>query len=505
MTDPTRRHLLAAALAAGTAPAFVACARLGDPAPCFTLGVASGTPRPDSVVLWTRLAPDTPLPPRVPVQWELADDPQFRRVVQRGTALAEADWGHSVHVLVNGLAPSRWYWYRFTALGQVSRSGRTRTAPAAGATEPVSFAIASCQRFDHGFYAAWRHLADESPDLVVFLGDYIYEYAPLPGAIRTHQGLTDVRTLAQYRARYAQYKGDADLQRIHASAPWLVTWDDHEVQNDHAGDAAWTHAFGFLQRRARAYQAWWEHMPLPPSTRPRGPGLQVFDRCDWGALARFHLLDTRQYRDPQACPGLLFAGGRTVDDHDCPDLDAPARTLLGPAQERWLADGLGRRDTRWHLVAQQTLVAPFTWRRDGRRVRTDGWSGYPAARDRLLDTLVERRAPNPVLLGGDVHGNFVCDLHQRGDPDAPVVASEFCGTSISSRGRPQRLLDEAMPWNPHVHHGRRDQRGYMHFRLAPDRLDVRLRVLDDVNDPGTGVRTAATFHVEGGRPGAIPG
>lgn len=500
--DPTRRHLLAAALAA---PALVACANLGDRPPCFTMGVASGSPRPDGIVLWTRLEPDARPAAMTEVRWELATDEQFRHVVRRGTAPAEAAWGHSVHVLVDGLEPSRWYWYRFTALGQQSPVGRTRTAPAAGALDPFTFAIASCQRFDHGHYAAWRHLADESPDLVVFLGDYIYEYAPVPGAIRSHQGLTDVRTLAQYRARYAQYKGDPNLQRIHASAPWLVTWDDHEVQNDYAGDEAWTHSPTFLQRRAWAYQAWWEHMPLPPSTRPRGPGLQVFERSDWGALARFHVLDTRQYRDVQACPGKLFGGGRTVDAADCPALDEPQRTLLGAAQERWLADGLQPAGARWNLVAQQTLVAPFTWRRDGRRVWTDGWSGYPAARDRLLDTLVERRAANPVLLGGDVHGNFVCDLHHRGDLQAPIVASEFCGTSIASRGRPQRLLDEALPWNPHVHFGRRDARGYVAFRVTPSQLDARLRVIGDANDPATGVRTAATFHVEAGRPGVIRG
>jgi alkaline phosphatase D len=500
-----RRHLLAAALAAGAAPSLVACANLGSPEPCFSLGVASGTPRPDSIVLWTRLSPEAHPARVVEVRWELATDESFRHVVRSGVDHAEADWGHSVHVQVGGLEPARWYWYRFTALGQVSPVGRTRTAPAAGSLDPVAFAIASCQRWDHGHYAAWRHLADESPDLVLFLGDYIYEYGPVPGGVRTHQGLVDTRTLAQYRARYAQYKGDPDLQRAHASAPWVVTWDDHEVQNDYAADQGPFFAPAFLERRARAYQAWWEHMPLPLSTRPTGPGLQVFDRCDWGALARFHVLDNRQYRDPQACPPPGRGGGNTVDVGRCPDLVRPERTYLGATQERWLGDGLARGGVRWNFIAQQTLVAPFTWRPDGDRLWTDGWSGYPGARTRLLDQLAQPGVENPVVLGGDTHTHYVCDLHRRGDPAAPVIATEFCGTSISSRGRSQAQLDAALPWNPHVHYGRRDERGYVAFRLAPGRLDARLRVVSDAADPRATVRTAATFHVESGQAGALRG
>lgn len=501
--DPSRRSLLSLVLSAASAPALVACGRLGNPTPCFTLGVASGCPRPDSVVLWTRLSPDARPAPNEPVRWELAEDEAFRRIVRRGSVTAEADWGHSVHLQPLGLSPGRWYWYRFFAMGQVSATGRTRTAPAPGSLEPVTFAIGSCQRWDHGHYAAWRHLADESPDLVLFLGDYIYEYPSLPGAVRRHEGLVGTHTLAQYRARYAQYKSDPDLQRIHASAPWLVTWDDHEVQNDYAADHSPVLNRRFLRRRLQAYRAWWEHMPLPPATRPVGSGLQVFDRFDWGALARFHVLDTRQYRDPHACalPGL--GGGNTVDLAGCPALAEPHRSLLGTAQEQWLADGLGQGSTRWDFIAQQALMAPFTWRADAARHWTDGWSGYPAARQRLLDTLAARRVANPVVLGGDAHANYVCDLHQRADdPGTPVIASEFCGTSISSRGRSQARLDEALPWNPHVRYGRTDERGYVAFRLQAERLEARLRVVSDAADPGATIRTAARFEVAAGRPGA---
>ena len=501
---PRRRHLLSLVLAAGAPPAFARGIGLfGSREPCFGLGVASGCPRPDRLVIWTRLDPDAWPERAVSVKWEVSTDDRFDRVVQSGTARAEDSWGHSVHVQVAGLEPARWYWYRFTAMGQVSPIGRTRTAPAAGSLDPVSFAIASCQRFDQGYYAAWRHLADESPDVVLFLGDYIYEYAPVPGSVRLHEGLTDTRTLAQYRARYAQYKRDPDLQRAHSSAPWIVTWDDHEVQNDYAGETSRFMSPAFLTRRAWAYQAWWENMPLPPSTRPRGPNLQVFDRFTWGALARFNVLDDRQYRDAQACAPPGQAGGNVVDVEQCPELLQPTRTLLGPDQERWLAEGLSAGDVRWNFIAQQTLMSPLSWRPGRNRVSTDGWSGYPGARTRVLETLATQRVPNPVVLSGDVHMHVVSDL--RRNPDGPAVATEFCGTSISSRGKPQAALDAVLAWNRHIQYGRSDARGYTAFRLTPHRLDARLRVISDAADPAATVKTAAAFHVESGRPGALRG
>ncbi len=496
---PSRRRLLALALGAGIAPGLLSCAHRGTRDDCFALGVASGCPRADSIVLWTRLALAAEPPARVEVRWELAADEAFRHILRQGTESAKAAWGHSLHVQVEGLEAARWYWYRFTALGQQSATGRTRTAPAADSLAPLSFAIASCQRWDHGFFSAWRHLADESPDLVVFLGDYIYEYPPLPGGVRSHQGLTGVRTLSQYRERYAQYKSDPDLQRMHASAPWIVTWDDHEVENDYAGDRSELLAAGFLKRRAAAYQAWWEHMPLPPSMRPRGPSLPLFSRHDWGALARFHVLDDRQHRDPQACPRPHQGGSNTVRDADCPERALPARSLLGAAQERWLGESLGLGGVHWNLLAQQTLMAPFDWGAPPSHW-TDGWDGYPAARERLLDTLVQRRVRNPVVLGGDVHANYVADLKRR--PDGPTLATEFCGTSISSRGMAQARVDAALPFNPHILYGRSEDRGYVGFRLDAQALRATLRVVSDARDPAASVRSAARFEVESGRPGA---
>ena len=503
--DPRRRGLLALALAASVAPAQIACAhRRPWPSDPFALGVASGSPRQDSFVLWTRLAPAATPGASETVGWELAGDEAFRTIVRQGSETVDASAGHSAHVEVTGLEPSRWYWYRFTAGGAQSATGRTRTAPARGREEPLAFAIASCQRYDDGHYAAWRHLADETPDLVVFLGDYIYESAPRSRRVRMHSGRGPAITLDDYRARYAQYKSDANLQRIHAAAPWIVTWDDHEVENDYAGDRGQDLAPDFLARRAAAYQAWWEHMPLPSRMKPRDASLRVFDRYDWGALARFHVLDDRQYRDYHACPPPGRAGSTTVNLADCPELTRETRTILGREQERWLAEGLGERDVRWNLIAQQTLMAPFTWTKEGRHW-TDGWAGYPGARDRLLDAIVERRAINPVVLSGDVHCNYICDLKRRvDDPPDAAIATEFCGTSITSSGLAQDRVAAALPLNPHIRYGRADQRGYVALRLAAGRLDAALRVVSDVLDPDATIATAARFSVEAGKAGAQP-
>jgi alkaline phosphatase D len=458
-----------------------------------------GLPARDSVVLWTRLAPAAAPGASETVAWELATDEAFRDVVRRGSETAVAEDAHSVHAEATGLEPSRWYWYRFSAGGARSEVGRTRTAPAAGRDEALSFAIASCQRFDDGHYAAWRHLADEAPDLVVFLGDYIYESAPRANRVRTHVGSGPARTLDEYRARYAQYRSDASLRRAHAIAPWIVTWDDHEVQNDYAADRGEDLSPAFLARRAAGYRAWWEHMPLPRRMRPRDASLRVFDRYDWGALARFHVLDDRQYRDYHACPRPGRGGSTTVDDADCPELLRPGRTILGAEQERWLADGLAQRESRWNLVAQQTLVAPFTWSAEGRHW-TDGWAGYPGARDRFLDAIVERRARDTVVLSGDVHCNYLADLKRRAD-DPSAIATEVCGTSISSSGLAQDRIAAALPLNPHIRYARADERGYVALKAGAARIDVALRVVSDVLDPNASVRTAARFAIEAGRPG----
>ncbi len=498
-----RRHLLGLALAAGAAPLFVRHARAAD-ADRFALGVASGQPQPAGVVLWTRLT-GADLPPAVEVRWEVAHDEAFSRIAARGSETARVEDAHSVHAEAADLEPARWYWYRFHALGQTSRGGRTRTAPAAdAAVAQLDFLIASCQRWETGHYAAWRHAAAENVDLVAFLGDYIYEYAGSPGHEVRPVGGGRVRTLEQYRARYALHKSDPALQAAHAACPWLLVWDDHEVENDYAGLQGEFLQPDFAAQRAAAYQAYWEHMPLPKSARVAANGaVRMFGRLDWGRLARWHLLDDRQFRDVQVCPKPGRGGSNTVRPKDCPALLDPRRTLLGAEQERWLAEGWDL-ERPWNLLAQQTLMARFAWDDPaaGGLYWTDGWDGYAPARRRLLDTVAARRVPGTVVLGGDVHANYVADLKTDfDDPKGAVVASEFCGTSISSLGLAQSRLDAALPFNPHVRWGRSDRRGYMRFALEPGRLQVQLRTLRDARDAASAIDTAARFVVEAGRPG----
>jgi len=506
-----RRRLLLGGVAAvaglGVAPWVVrAVGTAGSPR--FALGVASGHPQADRVVLWTRLS-GAGLPARAEVRWELAHDEGFTRVAARGLAMAEADWAHSVHAEPAGLDPDRWYWYRFEALGERSAVGRTRTAPAADAPPAtLRFAIASCQRYDAGHYAAWRQVVADTPDLVLFLGDYIYEYASGPDVLRRHEGGL-VSTLAQYRARHATYKSDALLQAAHAAAPWLLVWDDHEVDNDYAGLQGQLLQADFAAQRAAAYQAYWEHMPLPPAARPdlqvAGGALRMHGRIDWGRLARLHWLDNRQWRDPQACPRPGRGGSALLPRGACPALADERRSPLGHAQERWLAAGWDRQRP-WNLLAQQTLMARLVWGDAddaAALVWTDGWEGYAPARARLLGEVARQRVPGVVVLGGDVHMHWVAELKADfDDPRAPVVASEFVGTSISSRTSmsPARVA-MARRFNPHLLHGRSDRRGYVRFALHADRLDAELMGVADVADAGSAVEVLSRWVVEAGRPG----
>ena len=455
------------------------------------------------MVLWTRLI-GAGLPERVPVQWELAADERFTRVVARGEEMAESAWAHSVHAAPVGLAPDRWYFYRFTALDQQSETGRTRTAPAAdAASERLRFVITSCQRYDVGHYAAWRHIAAADLDLVMFLGDYIYESRSGRDAIRRHEA-GEVFTLDQYRARYATYKSDPALRAAHAALPWMLIWDDHEVSNDYAGLRGRDLAVDMVARRTAAYRAYWEHLPFPKSARPTGADMRIVGRTDWGSLARIHRVDDRQYRDPQACPKPGFGGSNTVRLADCPELLDPKRSLLGTEQERWLAEGW---DTSrpWNLLMQQSLMARFAWSdpaSGGATYWTDAWDGYAPSRARLLGSAAQKKLQGLVVLGGDVHSHYVSDLKaDYDDLRAPVVASEFCGSSITSLALAQSRVDAALPFNPNIRYARSDQRGYMRFELTRHQLRASIEVVDKPLDPASGVTTAARFVVEPGRPG----
>lgn len=485
----------------------------------FALGVASGDPAPDGMVLWTRLLLVDPAQMQAAhtVRWEVAHDARFAQIVQKGEATAQPLLGHSVHVELHGLAPGRWYHYRFMLGDAVSATGRTRTAPPPGdLPATLRIAFASCQRWEHGHYAAWHHVAADQPDLVLFLGDYIYEYATPKNTAdlaRTHS-LRHATTLADFRDRYALHKSDPALQAAHAACPWAVTWDDHEVQNDYAGAAGRGDDGSFLALRGAAWQAFYENMPLRaaslnhPGPDNRWDALQVYRRLRWGRLAHIHLLDSRQYRSWQACRTPQSASAGAVRAADCADLASPARTLLGTAQEQWLNAGLAgdahaTDATRWSVLAQQTLFSPRHY--PSGVTSTDSWDGYPAARARLLQAVAQHSPRNTVLLGGDIHQNYVCRVHadvQR--PDSPAIASEFCGTSISSRsGTTQDKVDAIARHNPHVLLARCDQRGYGLAHITPTRWTTTLRVLDDPLRADSAATTLARFVVEDGRPGPL--
>ncbi|MEZ5318048.1 MAG: alkaline phosphatase D family protein [Vicinamibacterales bacterium] len=472
----------------------------------FALGIASGDPTPDGVVLWTRLAPD-PLngggmpPAPVPVTWRIARDERLADVVQTGSITARPESAHAVHVEVDGLDPDRWYWYQFESGSEVSPVGRTRTLPRPGATpDACRFAFASCQHYETGYYTAYHHMAGEDVDLVFHLGDYIYEGAGRDDQVRRHAG-AEILLLEDYRTRYAQYKTDADLQAAHAAFPWFVTWDDHEVDNNYANDVSEhdDQRDEFLIRRAIAYQAYYEHQPLRRTAMPRGPALQLYRQFRWGDLAAFFVLDTRQYRTDQPCGDGSKAPCEGVSD--------PAATLLGADQERWLFDALDQSRARWHVLPQQVMMAKVDLTPgDAERYSMDQWSGYDVARTRLLDFLGTRKPANPVVLTGDIHSNWVNDLKvDFKDPASPAVATEFVGTSITSGGDGSdnaRRAATLMAENPFVrwHNG---QRGYVRCDVGRASLDAYYRVVPFVSKPGAPLTTPASFVVEDGRPGAV--
>ena len=472
----------------------------------FTLGVASGTPRPDGFVLWTRLAPD-PLQGGgmgdgpVQVRWEVADDERFSRVVAKGSATATEALAHSVHVEVQGLSPGRPYWYRFTAAGARSPTGRTRTAPADAdeSTRPVRFAFASCQHYEQGFYAAYRDMAGQPLDFVVHLGDYIYESSRGADRVRQHQGGIPTQ-LAGFRNRYALYKSDPHLQAAHAAFPWLVTWDDHEVANDYTNDMSprTPDPAQFLAIRAAAYQAWYEHMPVPERMRPRGADAAIYGRHRFGRMVDLLLTDGRQYRSHHVC----LAGRSASPLADCADRFAPERSLFGATQEAWLARELAAPPARWTVLAQPTLLAEADRKRGPEHgYWMDGWDGYAAARTRLLDGLALNQANggSALVASGDVHAFWAADL--RRDAQGPATATEFVGGAITSEGPSAASVANMLAKNPHLRYGRADKRGYALVTLDAGGAAVEFRAVDDETQAGSAVRTMARFGVERGAPG----
>jgi alkaline phosphatase D len=351
-------------------------------------------------------------------------------------------------------------------------------------------------------------MAREDLDLVIHVGDYIYESSWGANLVRRH-GSPEAMTLADYRNCYALYKSDADLQAAHAAFPWLVTWDDHEVSNDYANDRSQRNdpPAAYLQRRAAAYQAYYEHMPLPAWARPRGANAQLYMQSAFGQLARFYMLDDRQYRSHQACAPPGRGGSNVVKDADCPQRLPPELTMLGAEQERWLDAAFEKSTAGWNIIAQQTLMAQRSRDTEGTpgasAYWTDGWDGYPKARERLLSAVAQRKISNPLVLGGDVHAGIVADLKVNfDDAKSPVIATEFVGTSITSQGPGPKFTEAALQRNPHLKFYNGTQRGYTAFDMTPAQCTVRMRTLSSVTDPQAKVGDLASFVVGNGRAGA---
>jgi alkaline phosphatase D len=483
----------------------------------FSLGVASGDPMPDSVVLWTRLA----VAPRdgggmgtlpYEVRWELAADDAFGTVVQSGTAIASSALAHSVHVDVTGLEPATEYFYRFKVGSEESPVGRTRTAPSPDMAVPeLRFAFTSCAHYEHGYFVAYRHIAEQAYDVVFNLGDYIYEMGPgaysVYGEEEAPRRFTggDLLDLALFRNRHALYKTDADLQAAHASAPWVVTWDDHETENDYASltrEDPQAQA-GFADLVTAAYQAYYEHMPLRPSSMPLGPSMQLYRKVTWGALAEFQVLDTRQYRSDQPC-----GEGATVR---CPAAYDPNTTMLGPSQEQWLLQNLDQSRATWNVLAQQVQMAEVeqgTGEPGAPEIYwQDGWPGYPAARNRILSHVMSRGISNFAVMTGDIHCHWANDLKADwADPNSATVGTEFICTSVTAEGSAQvsdffrEYLDGR---NEHIQWFDGRHGGYTGVTLTPENWTADYYQVDDMRNPDSGVQVIQTVVTEAGNPGAV--
>ncbi|MEY2842051.1 MAG: hypothetical protein RI920_88 [Pseudomonadota bacterium] len=500
---------------------LTAAERWQAPEGTFSLGVASGEPRPDGVVLWTRLAP-VPLAPdggmpkhRVLVHWVIAADEACQQVVQQGVSVADASLAHAVHVQVNGLLPDRTWYYRFEAGGRTSPVGRTRTAPDPQShPKRLRMAVASCQHYEVGSFAVHREIAQADVDLVLFLGDYLYE-TEAPGFARRRQhphvfprDEADF-TLSDYRQHHASYKLDADLRACHAAHPWLMVWDDHEVLNGYTGDASpdIDDPAQFIRLRTAAYRAYFEHLPISPARRPNGPHMRMHDRFEWGQLAELWLVDGRQFRapTPAACGKWhQLAHGNVL--WRCPGLDEPERSMLGADQEAWLASGLAGSTRAWKLIAQPTQMAPASLPTPFGPLRyTDGWDAFPAARERLLAAIAQPRVQDVVVLGGDVHRHVAARLRlDPADRQSPVVASEFATSSITSRGLSEWLSSLVKRFNPDLLHLRSDERGYALLDVTPARLRCTFRATRHPVAPGATLHTQAEFVVDRGVAGPRP-
>ncbi len=477
------------------------------PADPFTLGVASGDPLATGVVLWTRLALDSAeadggMPDDdVEVSWEIATDPDFDEVVADGTAEATQALGHSVHVDVDGLEPDTVLHYRFSAGEWQSPVGVTRTFPDADASpDRFRFAVTTCQDFQFGRYGAWKHAAaDGDLDAVVFMGDYVYELPPFDvtpeqDGSRTWRVET-AESLDDYRIRYSQVREDPDLQAAHAMTPWIVLWDDHEVADNYTGDTDYNDPDpeAFRARRAAAYQAWYEHMPvrLPAPGDLDGEDYPVYRSYAFGDLVDLATLDTRQHADPTPCrETATFDNGPGCDERFDEE-----RTLLGAEQLSWLSETLASSTAMWTVLANPVMLSGYDASAgDGEPTYyLESWDGYVAERNKVLDLLAA--VDSPVVLTGDFHASFVLDAKTE---DGVAVAPEFLATGISSLP-----FDAPTAGNPQVRFAEA-RNGYLVCEVTPERWTTEFRHVVDVWDPASAVDVGPVWTVAPGERTASP-
>ena len=484
----------------------------------FALGVASGEPAPDGFVIWTKIAPK-PLErgggmPKKPVEveWTVATDEGMRQLAQKGVAVAHPELAHSVHVEINGLQPARDYFYQFRIGGERSRIGRARTLPSPGAAvAQLRFGVAGCQRYEDGFFTAFHRIAAERFDFVFHYGDYIYEFRVVrPGdgprsVVRVMPGEPDeCYTLEDYRHRYSLHQLDPDLQAAHASAPFVMSYDDHEVANDWAADTRGenTPPELFLLRRAAAFQAWYEHLPLRRAQMPRGPDILAYRRFVVGDLVTVNVLDTRLFRSAQAC-----ADGPRVSTN-CTEALQPSRTMLGDTQERWLNDGFRNTKARWTLLAQQVAMVHIDRNPDPKVIspNLDKWDGAVAARDRLFSAVESAKLDNLVVVTGDAHQNWAGELKKNfSDAKSATLGVEFVTTSVTA-GLDGFDINEnfktLLQQNLHMKFFN-SQRGYGRHLVTPGRWQADFQVLDKVSVPNGSMSTRKSFVIESGMSGLV--
>jgi len=514
--EVTRRTLLSRALAAGagaaaTSPAAAFARRPAEPfltAGAFPLGVAAGAPSTNEIVLWTALEG---VRGNAKVKLEVARDAGFRNVVLARDVRVPAVRDHTVHTRVTGLRPGEQYFYRFHTKTTDSIAGRFRTARPADSAEPVRIGVFSCQDYQAGYWPAHGALAREDDlDLVLCLGDYIYEQTYYDGP-RAGQDKTGGRyrpsdpayvvTLDEWRAKYRLYKADPQLQAMHAAHPVLATWDDHEVEDNYAGDGrdsakTDTLPYDFKERKRAGYLAFFEYMPR---LRKRPVSTDIYGSVALGRNAEVFLLDQRQYRDPQPCDDALAT--------PCPDSTAPGRSYLGAAQKAWFKDAVPRSAATWKIVANPLMIMSLD-SAPGVPLNMDSWDGYQAERQEVLEHFAAAGVENLSFMTGDIHTFFAGNVHTNGRATGTPIGTEFVTGSISSLGLEDYVPAETLPvlqagipvTNPHIAYVEVKRRGYAVVEAHPDVLKVGYRAPESNATRDSRVSTIATFRVVAGNP-----